>query len=444
MLIPGSIQQQFAAAERRREELSRLHDADMPARQLAALQPIWLDAVTDIPYYADLVASGRAPKTIGGWDEFQDLPVLERTAIQQSPDAFLRRSKPPESFARTAGSTGDPIRIGMNQAERDLMRVVKLSAWQELGYTASSRLFLIWGHSHLLGTGWRGQLNHLKRRAADAMLGYKRVDAYLLNQASSRRYADAILSFRPLGIIGYAAALDLFARHTADYRARFHELGLRFVLSTAEAPPRPDTVARLEDLFGCPVVEEYGGAEFGQVAFRSVGTLFDVYHDLNYLEALRSERDDAGAEAALVTTLYPRYLPMIRYRVGDALLGADRMPHGHVRSFSAIAGRINDVIALDGGDHIHSVAIFHCIHQESAVHAIQMVLTDEAIEVWLVADDGDRTAMEGRIRQRLTQVHPALASAQFKYVEDFQTNRAGKRRWFVDRRTRPCAASQAS
>ena len=52
----------------------------------------------------------------------------------------------------------------MNQAERDLMRVVKLAAWQAFGYTQSSRLFLIWGHAHLLGTGWRGRINHVKRR----------------------------------------------------------------------------------------------------------------------------------------------------------------------------------------------------------------------------------------------------------------------------------------
>jgi len=42
-------------------------------------------------------------------------------------------------------------------------------------------------------------------------------------------------------------------------------------------------------------------------------------------------------------------------------------------------------------------------------------------------------------------VHPALANARFEYFEDLETNRAGKRRWFVDRRTQiPCAASQAS
>jgi hypothetical protein len=87
--------------------------------------------------------------------------------------------------------------------------------------------------------------------------------------------------------------------------------------------------------------------------------------------------------------------------------------------------------------------VFHCVHQER-VHNIQMVLRDDGVDLRLVSPETDRATMEARIRARLTQVHPALANARFEYLEDLETNRAGKRRWFVDRRTQiPCAASQA-
>lgn len=443
--FPTSIHRQYAAAETRQQTLAGIADHEWADRQLEALRGIWADATADIPYYASLVASGRAPRVIETWAELQSLPLLTRQLLQERPSEFLRRSGPPESFMKTAGSTGLPLRIGMNQAERDHLRVVKLSAWQSLGYTQESRLFLIWGHAHLLGTGWRGQISHLKRKASDTLLGYRRVDAYRLNRETCEAHAKTLIRFRPLGVIGYAAALDLFARYTEGYRDQFRALGVRFVLATAEAPPRPDTVSRLTDLFGCPVVQEYGGAEFGQVAFKRGAEPFEVYHDLNYLECLQPGAGDDGASPAIVTTLYPRYLPLIRYQVGDALLGTDRLPHGHVRRFDAVAGRINDVIALDGGDSIHSVAIFHCIHQEPQVHSIQVVLTDSGVELHLVALDGDREAMEQRIRGRLAQVHPALGTARFTYVEDLQTSRAGKRRWFIDQRTTiPCVASPAS
>lgn len=444
-LLSPRLRRHFGEAQARHAALSQVSDEEWVSRQLTAFQQVWADACADVPYYGDLVAQGLAPREIRSWPDVQSIPVLKREAFQNHPDRFVRRSRQPDNYMRTAGSTGTPLKIGMTQTERDLMRVVKIAAWQEFGYTPSSRVFLMWGHSHLLGTGARGTVNHLKRTVADRLLGYRRVDAYRLSPAICAEYAEALIAFRPMAFISYASALDLFARYTLPYRERFRALGLRFVLATAEPPPRPDTTSRLEDLFGCPVVEEYGGAEFGQVAFKRGRDPFEVYADLNYLECTAGGPEDEGAEPVLVTALYPRYVPLVRYRVGDALVGAERRANGHVGRFAGVAGRINDVITLAGGDSIHSVAIFHCIHQEDAVHSIQVVLTDDGIDACLVADGGDRAALEERIRRRLAQVHPSLALVRFRYVDDHETSRAGKRRWYVDRRTTtPCVESPAS
>jgi phenylacetate-CoA ligase len=413
--------------------------ADWSQLQLEAVRLRWLDAASDIPYYSDLVTTGNAPAEIRSWADFQSIPVLTRQVIQDRPRDFLRRSAPPKGFVTTAGSTGTPLRFGMNQECRDLMRIVKLTAWMDFGYTPASRLFLIWGHAHLLGTGWKGRLNHLKRKAADAILGYQRVDAYRLNRASCLEYAERLVRFRPLGLIGYASALDLFARYTSEYRERFRALKLKFVLATAEPMPHPETESLLEDLFGCPVVQEYGGAEFGQVAFKKGTAPFEVYHDLVYLECEAPLPDSLDTHPMLVTTLYPRYLPLFRYRVGDALLGPERLPHGHVQSFAGISGRINDEIKFEDGNSIHSVAIFHCIHQEPTVINIQMLLKDEGIEIRLINTTHEDAALESRIRKRLAQVHPLLGKARITFAEDLITNRAGKRRWFVDERSKSSA-----
>ena len=428
-LINAGLRRQFVAAQARRSASAT--SADAADRQLAALGNTWTDAASDVPYYARLVAERAAPAAIRSWADVAAIPVLTRRILQEHAGEFIRRSGPPESFMTTAGSTGTPLRIGMNQAERDLMRVVKLSAWQRFGYDQSSRLFLIWGHAHLLGTGWQGKVNHLKRRLADAALGYRRVDAYRLTVESCAAYADELIAFKPIGVIGYASALDLFARYTPDYRERFRQLGVRFVLATAEAPPRPDTIDLLEDHFGCPVVQEYGGAEFGQVAFKAGRAGFETYGDLNYVETQSPDRDEYPL---LITSLYKRYVPLVRYQVGDAITRPRQSANGHVTQFDAIAGRLNDVIMLGNGDAIHSVAVFHCVHQEK-VHNIQMVLQDEGIDLCLVSAETDRDAMESRIRGRLGQVHPTLAAVRFRYLEDLETNLAGKRRWFVDRRT---------
>ena len=219
------------------------------AAQLAALGDVWRDCVEDIPHYGELVRTGQAPERIGRWSELLSIPPLSRRAIQEHPELFIRRSVPPPDFIKTAGSTGTPLKIGVTQGERDLMRIVKLAAWQEFGYSESSRLFLIWGHSHLLGTGWRGIVNHRRRKLADWLLGYRRVDAYRLNEELCLRHARELIRFRPHGLIGYASALDLFARYTSSLRPEFRRLKLGFVLATSEMAPKPDTFALLSDLF---------------------------------------------------------------------------------------------------------------------------------------------------------------------------------------------------
>ncbi|MFA5909843.1 MAG: hypothetical protein WC815_13775 [Vicinamibacterales bacterium] len=439
------LRHQFEAARARRSALAAVSDGERQQRQLLALQETWADAVADVPYFAALVERQQAPPVIHTWDDVRAIPVLTRQALQDQPSAFVRRSGPPGSIMKTAGSTGTPIQIGMNQAERDLMRIVKLAAWQEMGYQPDSRLFIMWGHVHLLGSGVTRAVNTAKRSVADRMLGYRRVNAYRLNPEICAQFAEQLIAHRPIGFISYASALDLFGRYTASYRERFRGLGLRFVLATTEPPPRPDTVSMLEDLFGCPVVQEYGGGEFGQVAFKKGSGPFEVYGDLDYVETEAPAADDPESHPVLITALYRRYVPLIRYRLGDGLSEPHQLPNGHVDRFAAVAGRLNDVIQLPGGDAIHSLSIFHCVHDEASVFNIQMVLRDEGIELRLVSPGVDHAALESRIRPRLARVHPALAQARFTYVDDVGATRAGKRRWFIDERTSPaCAASPAS
>ena len=438
--LASRIRRDREEAEQRRRERRGQAEADTPARQLAAVALLWADAVADIPYFGELVKSGRAPAEIESWDDLRAVPVLTRGDLQDQPEAFVRRSAKPDGYSHTAGSTGTPVRVGMNQSERDLMRVVKLAEWQESGYTEHSRLFLIWGHGHLLGTGWRGRVNQWRRRVIDGVLGYRRVDAYRLNAEKCQEFAAALIRFRPTGLIGYAAALDLFARHTRRYRELFRGLSMGFVLATTEAPPRPDTVPLIEDLFGCPLLQEYGGGEFGQVAFKRGRDPFEVYSDLNYLECEAEDPEEPGARPVLLTTLYPRYTPLVRYRIGDSVREPHTLPNGHVFRFAAIAGRLTDTVAIAGGDAIHSLAIFHCVHTEPEVYNIQMRLTDAGIDILLITAPGtDRLALERRVRPRLVAVHPALERARFIYVDDVETSRAGKRRWCVDLRSEPPA-----
>lgn len=429
------LAQDMAAARKYSAQLAEWDVRQTGDVQLRALQTVWDDCITDVPYYHNLVLRGQAPAAIATWDDFRAIPELTRDILQKQPAEFRRLSGPPDLIRATGGSTGTPAKFGVWKTEDQILRMLKLVLWQKVGYTPDARLYLIWGHAHLLGTGWRRYLNHAIRKTKDCLAGYRRADAYRLSPDHCQKIASDLLAFKPVGLIGYAAALDYFVRATETFHDRFRKLGIRFVMPAAEPAPRPDTYSLMRDVFRAPIVQEFGGVDFGQVGMKVDDEPFKVFPDKNLLEAIPSKGQPADTGDALVTTLYRRYVPMIRYRQGDVLQGVQRLEHGHVQSFAELAGRTNDMLDMPSGAVIHSVAFLHCIHQEPAVLNGQLLIDDSGATLSLVVRHDFDTGSEMRIRHRLVQLDSSLAKLPIQQVLDLETSIAGKRRWFVDKRT---------
>jgi len=429
-----SLMREYQHASAYLRILEDFDDNLTPDLQLRKLRHVWQDAVSDVPFYTELVARGQAPKEIQRWEDFYDIPELTRQHLQDFPQSFQRRSGPPDFKRMTGGSTGTPVHFGLWNSEERVLRLLKLVLWIRAGYQPSSRLFLIWGHSHLLGTDWRRHLRHINRKAKDWLLGYRRVDAYRLNPEICRAMAREFLSFCPAGLIGYASALDYLVRATPEFSEAFGDCGCRFVMPCSELAPKPDSRELLRRTFNCKLIEEFGGVDFGQVAMRYEDDAFEVFAEHYLMETQQTTAPSGIEEAVIVTTLYPRYTPLIRYRQGDAVEETQKLAHGHVIRFGKLVGRSHDMVTLNCGSVVHSMAIFHCIHQESTVLNIQLVLEHQGARLRLVAGPGYDSNVERRIRQRLGQIAPELPECAFEEVSDVETSRAGKRRWFVDNR----------
>lgn len=429
----GRIKSQFNAAQEHAEKLSSMNAKAIESTQLKCLQQAWSEAVVRVPYYKTLVRKKLAPAEIRNWEDYSQIPILDRATLQEKQQEFQREAIPDQT-RETGGSTGIPVKIGVWNREADGHRIAKLMLWQKAGYMPSDKLFLIWGHAHLLGTGWKGILNDRIRKLKDFALGYKRVDAYSLSREKCEDIARQLIAFRPSGLIGYASALDYFLRTTEKYHKDFAALKLRFVMPAAEMSPRKDSYDLIFSVFGCPIVEEYGGVEFGQVAMRFHLDSFRVFHDRNFVEAI-PESGNSTNERVLVTTLYERYVPLFRYAPGDLITEPKRMSHGHVESFKKVEGRINDLVKLQHGGVLHSVSLFHCVHQEPGVLNIQLVLRNNGPRLQLVVSAAYNLKCEQRIRSRLKDIAPELQDVPISLVSDVTTTRAGKRRWVHDERS---------
>ena len=130
-----------------------------------------------------------------------------------------------------------------------------------------------------------------------------------------RRAAEELLRFRPAYVLGYSVALDLFAAANRDRREQLRASGVRLVVGTAEAFPTRESANRLRDLFGCDVAMEYGAVETGLLAHTHPEGGYRAFWRSYLLEVAGGEHPGR----LLVTSLYPRCLPLVRYEIGDEI-----------------------------------------------------------------------------------------------------------------------------
>lgn len=387
--------------------------------QLARWNQEWARIRAHVPWYRRLAAEQGWPGEFESWEQvIETLPAQNRSFVQSHTPQLTSDERPAEFRRMTGGSTAQPVQLPAWNSELEPAECDVWHARSWYGVTPGSRLFLLWGHSHLLGQGWKGRWNGWKREWKDKVAGYCRFSAYDLSDDALRRAGDALLAFRPEYVIGYSVALDRFARVNEDRAAAFHRLGLRAVIAAAEAFPFADSEARLSQLLGCRVGMEYGSVETNLVGHTHPEGGYRVFWQSYFVEA----PPDGPVR---VTSLKPRAFPLVRYELGDVLeLGEERNAHG-IERFTRVRGRCHDAVALPDGRTVHSEVFTHVLRDLPGIEGYQVAGGGAAIELRLRAARG-LAEYEPVLRERLGRVDPALARIRIRQVGELERTLAGK------------------
>jgi phenylacetate-CoA ligase len=427
MTLAGAIRERRYRneIERRRREYAVESAEERRRQQLELLNAEWSRAVRDVSRLERLWREHELPTRFDSLDEFAArVPVTTRDTLREPGAALASRSRAGDRVRMTGGSTASPVQIPAWESEFAQGRADVWLARSWYGITPASRLFMLWGHSHLLGTGAAGWLRGWYRRVEDHLVGYHRFSAYDLRADALRRAGEELLRFRPDYVMGYSVALDQFAQANGSRRDALRAAGVRVVIATAESFPAPDSAARLGDLFGCPVAMEYGAVETGLIAHTHPGGGYRACWRSHLIEA---EPSTTGHRIR-VTTLTPRCVPLVRYEIGDEIaLGGDAAGWvTGVDSFERVIGRCNEYVPLGDGAQIHSEAFSHALRPCAEIVAFQVVIGGPGLRIRYVAREELREPRLGEIRGRLRRIHPGLADAGLERVERLPQSVAGK------------------
>ncbi|GAA0343324.1 phenylacetate--CoA ligase family protein [Oceanobacillus oncorhynchi subsp. oncorhynchi] len=405
---------------------------DISNYQLMNFNELWQGIQKNVPFYKNLVESNELPKQIKEWTDFQKLPINPRSYVKEKVNDFSDHSREPDSWISTGGSTGNPLNFPSWKEESVNYESSLWYARDFYNIKRSDRMFRLWGHSHVLGKGLAKYKKIIKFKIGHPLIGFKRFSAYDLSESQLKIAGEEILKFKPNYIIGYSKALQLLAKANMDKKNDFKKLNLKAVIGAAEGFDKEEDRDYIGEIFGSPVGLEYASMETKLLAHTHPDGSYKVIWKNNLVECVDEEGNPAQEGRILVTSLYPRAFPLVRYELGDIISGVLKNENS-VYAFSKVKGRDNDFLMMDEDTPIHSEGITHAIKFSDKIVAYQIRYTPENVYTIYVKSNSKLTEQDyNDIRSRLKKVDYRLPGLDIKQVDKLKQTIAGKTKWLIE------------
>lgn len=403
---------------------------ELQAQQLVQLNALLADVRDHVPYWRELFSTRPdMPRQLGSLGELKKLPLLTKDVIRANTDKLRSASAQGLSRFNTGGSSGEPLifYIGKRRVSHDVAAKWRATRWW--GVDIGDREIVLWGSPIELGA--QDGIKALRDRVFRTRL----LPAFAMSDAKVDGFIKAIRDFRPRMLFGYPSALSYIAQHARNRGVRLDDLGIKVAFVTSERLYDEQRLV-IEQTFGCPVANGYGGRDAGFIAHQCPhGSMHITAEDVivELLDADGREVPDGTAGEIVVTHLATRDFPFIRYRTGDIAV-RQKQPCACGRglpSLQEIQGRSTDFVVAQDGTVMHGLSLIYVLRDTPGVAAFKIVQeTLEVTRVQIVAGPtflpqsiediqrGLRRRLgEGvRIEVECVDAIPAERSGKYRYV----------------------------
>jgi phenylacetate-CoA ligase len=409
--------------------------------QLLRLRALLLHAQEHVPYYRDLFArAGFNARSIHDLRDLRCLPVLRKRDINRHTGQFRSTQAGPLQRLTTGGSSGEALAfyLGRRRISHDVAAKWRATRWWKVDI--GDREAVVWGSPIELKAQdhWRRLRDHLLRTtllpAFD--LSAKRMDLYL----------ETLRRERPAMMFGYPSALSRIASHARSRAVPLDDIGVRVVFATAECL-YPHQRSLMEDVFGSPVANGYGGRDAGFIAHECPAGGMHISAEDIIVEILdpAGRPVPAGQSGEIVIThLATHDFPFIRYGTGD--IGA--IEHRQCSCgrglplLGQLDGRSTDFIVAQDGTTMHGLALIYILREQAGISAFKII--QESIQrtrILVVQDQHlqgeQRNAIVAQFKARLGQDVEIL----IEQADAIQAEPSGKHRYVISKVTQesqPC------
>ncbi|MBD5135394.1 MAG: phenylacetate--CoA ligase [Lachnospiraceae bacterium] len=397
-------------------------------------------AYTTVPLYI------RRDKSFEELEEWEDIPVLEKTEILNNPDSFYSGmffgGESKEIIQRhTSGTTGKYLELYWNKNDyRKSLIPVWIFRKKYYNIRPSDKMCYFYTTSNM---GCRDNTEYEEE--------YRNVKGFSKNNLNHQRmleiYAE-IIKYNPVWLFIQPSMASLLCDAAEETGMGID--ALKYVEFTGEMLTK-DVRKRVEDIFGCKTANHYGCNEVNTIAFECpYGKMHVISNDI-YVEAVDTKNGknvDTGYEGGLlITSSVNRVNPFLRYNTGDKGKVFDDVKcmcgcNGQIIELTG--GRVHDFIKLKDGTRINAYIFVHAVEEvnreyESCIRQFQIIQNDyDRFNVRLSIDEevSDLGITKQMIEDKFTTnvLHPDIGDAVYEfefYSQLFPEGKGGKWCWFI-------------
>lgn len=293
------------------------------------------------PYYKRVIGE----KTIQEWE---DIPIMRKIDFQRPLQERLSKGYTIRNvyINKTSGSSGDPFVFAKDKFCHALIwvNIMRRFRWYDLDFNHS------W-QARFYGMPL-GFIANTQLRLKDFLSHRYRFNIFDFSDAAMQKMVLKFQRTRFDYINGYTNSIVLLAKYLKKNDLYLNTIcpSLKVCIVTSEMLFEEDRKL-LEERFRIPIINEYGSAELDIIALENPEGIWRINSETLFVEILDEQNQvlPYGKEGRIVvTSLYNKAHPMIRYEVGD--LGVlDERSTPQFPILKKLVGRTNDLAILPSG-----------------------------------------------------------------------------------------------
>ena len=376
-----------------------------------------------IPYYKKKFQKLKMSLSdIKNFKDLAQIPPLVKDDIRNNLK-YLINPTLKHSWRSTSGTTGSPLIFPKDRIATAYMDAMMYQAYFWHGIDIGDKQARFWGSAVK-------PKDKIMQWTKDFLLNRKRLSAFNMSDKECLKFYHKLLRFKLKYFYGYVNAIYQFALALERKKIDATELKVQVIICTGEVLFDYQR-KKIQEVFGCKVVNEYGTTENGIIGFECEYGNMHIMPTV-YVEIINPDKNGFGG--ILITELNSRSIPFIRYKTGDKgrLLNAE-CPCGRPYPLMEIhEGRIHDYIRCPNGRLVYDTILAYTLKD----YVWQFKAYQEKIDylkVEVIPKNNFSSELQYKLKTKLKKYLGLDMNIDFIQVSYIAPERSGKLKYFVSK-----------